>query len=387
MNTKKLGSIFLLMLVVGLMLSACEAKETPTTQPVAPLSLGAVVAEGHILPAQDLRLSFSVRGTVAEVLVEEGDRVSKGQVIIRLNDWEQAETSLRAAELDLTRTQQAYDDFLRAGELTTANAWQAYLDAQILRAEAEREWEDLNFDNLQDDIDDAKADVSDREEDLLEAQDEFDKYEDLAEENRKRKNAEDDLESAQEDLNEAIRDWEEAIREVDSVRATLDAALSAETEAKREFEVRADDGLDPDEKALLEAQLTSALAQVIAAKNARDDYDLKAPFAGTITDVNVEVGQFTTSELWAVQIADLSEFYVETSDLTELEVVKVHEGQTVEIVPDALPDLTLKGEVKSISQSFKTQAGDIVYTVKIHLNESDPALRWGMTLEITFSAE
>ena len=387
MNTLKFRTIFLLMLIFGLMLSACGIKETPTPEPVEPLSMGAVVAEGRILPAQDLRLSFSVRGTVAEVLVKEGDRVSKGQVIIRLNDWEQVEASLRAAELELTRIQQAYDNFVRSGDLATANTWQAFLDTQILRAEAEREWEDLNIDNLNDDIDDAKADVSDREEDLLDAQDEFDKYNDLAEENRKRKNAEDDLETAQEDLNEAIRDWEETVREVDSVQAALDVALSAEAEAKRGFDVRADDGLDPDEKALLEAQLTSALAQVIAANNARDDYDLKAPFAGTITDVNVEVGQFTTSELWAVQIADLTEFYVETSDLTELEVVKVHEGQTVEIVPDALPDLTLKGEVKSISQSFKTQAGDIVYTVKIHLNESDPALRWGMTLEITFSAE
>ncbi|MEA2008150.1 MAG: efflux RND transporter periplasmic adaptor subunit, partial [Chloroflexota bacterium] len=225
------------------------------------------------------------------------------------------------------------------------------------------------------------------EEDLEDAQEEFGKYEDLDEENSKRKDAEDDLETAQEDLNEALRDWEEAVREVDNVRAALDTALAAEAEAKREFKIRAENGLDPEEKALLEAQLASVQAQISAAKNVRDDYDLKAPFAGTITDVNVEVGQLAGPELWAVQIADLSEFYIETSDLTELEVVKIYTGQAVEIVPDALPELTLAGVVESIGQSFKTQAGDIVYTVKIRLDESNPALRWGMTVEATFLAK
>ncbi|OQY31675.1 MAG: hypothetical protein B6I38_05520 [Anaerolineaceae bacterium 4572_5.1] len=387
MNTQKLSTIFILMLVFGMALSACGAKETPTPEPVVPLSLNAVVAEGHILPAQDLRLNFSVRGTVVEILVEEGERVTEGQTLVRLGDWEQAEATLRAAELELTRVEQAYDDFVRTGEIATANAWQTYLEAQIIRAEAERAWEKLDIDDLQDTIEDAKAEISDREEDLLDAQDEFDKYKDLDEENSKRKNAEDDLEKAQEDLNEAIRDWEEALQEVDNVRAALDAALAAEAEAKREFEVRAENGLDPQEKTLLEAQLASIQAQVTAAKNARDDYDLKAPFAGTITDINIEVGQLAGPEVWAIQLADLTEFYVETSDLTELEVVKIHAGQTVEIVPDALPELTITGVVESIGQSFKTQAGDIVYTVKIRLDESDSALRWGMTVEVTFAAE
>ena len=107
----------------------------------------------------------------------------------------------------------------------------------------------------------------------------------------------------------------------------------------------------------------------------------------TITDINIEVGQLAGPEVWAIQLADLTEFYVETSDLTELEVVKIHAGQTVEIVPDALPELTITGVVESIGQSFKTQAGDIVYTVKIRLDESDSALRWGMTVEVTFAAE
>ena len=382
MKTKKL---FFVLVIFALLLTACGAKETPTPEmPMAVLDLSDVVAEGHLLPARDVRLNFFARGTVEDILVDEGEMVSKDQVLIRLADREQAEASLRAAELALTDAQQAYDDFVRTGGLATADAWQAYMDAQVVRAEAQREWEDVNVDDLEDEIDDALAEVNDRQDDLDDAQEELDKYADLDSDNDKRKNAEDDVEAAQEDLNEAQRKLEEAQRELDGARAALDVALAAEAEAKREYESRADDGLDPDQKALLEAQLSNAKAQVDAAQNALDAYELKAPFDGTVTDVNVEVGQLVGAELWAVQMADFSEFYVETSDLTELEVVKVYEGQAVEVIPDALPDVVLNGTVERISQSFGAQAGDVVYAVTIRLDDDDPALRWGMTVEVTF---
>ncbi|MCK5793905.1 MAG: HlyD family secretion protein, partial [Anaerolineales bacterium] len=118
-----------------------------------------------------------------------------------------------------------------------------------------------------------------------------------------------------------------------------------------------------------------------------DNYTLTAPFAGTVTDIYLEEGQFVGPEARAVQIADLSEFIIETSDLTELEVVKISKGQIAEIVPDALPETTLSGIVEDIGLSFKTQAGDINYTVTISLDEIDPNLRWGMTVELTFLPE
>ena len=382
----KKHTLFLL-LILALGLSACGSKEEPAPAPTAPVNINEVIAEGHILPKQDLRLNFAVRGTVAEILVKEGEEVAKGQVLIRLADQEDAEAALRAAEMELISAQQAYDDFVRTGGLATANAWQAYQDAQIRRAEAEREWEKLDIDRLKEDIDDAKSEVRDREEDLIDAQEEFEKYQDLDKDNTKRKNAEDDLEAAQEDLNEAKRDLEEAIRKLDESRAALDAAISAEAEAKYEYETRAENGLAPDEKALLEARLDAAKARVDAAETLLAKYELKAPFAGTLTDINVEVGQLVGPEIWAAQLADLSEFYVETSDLTELEVVKIAVGQVVEIRPDALPETALSGHVERIGESFETQAGDVVYTVKIGLDESDPRLRWGMTVEISFLTE
>jgi hypothetical protein len=45
----------------------------------------------------------------------------------------------------------------------------------------------------------------------------------------------------------------------------------------------------------------------------------------------------------------------------------------------------LNGIVEQIGLSYRTQGGDVLYTVKIKLNEGDERLRWGMTVELTFA--
>lgn len=148
-----------------------------------------------------------------------------------------------------------------------------------------------------------------------------------------------------------------------------------------------EEGFDLDQLSLLESRVIAAEAGVNAARIRLENYTLTAPFAGTVTDIYLEIGQFVGPEAMAIQLADLSEFVIETSDLTELEVVKIYAGQIVEIVPDALPDTLLIGKVEQIGQSFRTQAGDITYKVTIRLDETDPSLRWGMTVELMFLPE
>ncbi len=46
----------------------------------------------------------------------------------------------------------------------------------------------------------------------------------------------------------------------------------------------------------------------------------------------------------------------------------------------------MTGEVESISQAFTMQGGDILYKVKIKVEEVDPRVLWGMTMEVTFEA-
>jgi HlyD family secretion protein len=173
-----------------------------------------------------------------------------------------------------------------------------------------------------------------------------------------------------------LRNLDDTIRERDGVRAAYDAALALEAEAKHQYEISLD-GPNAD-------QLSLAKANLEAAKDALSNFVITAPFSGIVADVNVKVGEQVGTETRAVSLANFNSWVVETTDITELEVVKLSLGQNVTLVPDALPDLTLNGTITEISRSYIQQGGDIIYTVRISVNETDPRLMWGMTLEATF---
>ena len=382
---KKTTNILIIMLVVFVLALAACANQQPAAQETAPTPLpsSAVIAEGHLKPVQAVNLSFQARGAVETVNVKVGDSVKKGDVLARLASASQAEAQLAAAKLELVNAQQAFDALIRTAPANLASAWDAYMKAQAVRAKAERAWENLNLDDIEDTIEDDKADVEDRAQDLKDAQEDFDKYKDLDKDNSKRKNAEDDLENAQEDYNEAVRKLEEDARERDSVRAALDAALAAEAESKHQYELSAE-GANKDQLALAQARLDNAEAQAAAAESNLSNFILTAPFDGVVAEAAVEVGEQVGAESRAVSVADNSSWIIETTDITELEVVDIAVGQKVTFTADALSDVTMNGVVTEISQSSFTQGGDVIYTVRIQADEVDPRVKWGMTVEVTF---
>lgn len=367
---KNLLKFITLFAVLALFLAACgNAAQTATPEMVQTIASNEVVAEGRLEPIHATNLTFQVRGVVEDVLVSDGDTVSEGDVLVRLSN-------AGGAEAQVVIAQNAYDTLLRNESGDRAKLWQTYMNAQIARAEAEKEWEGVNVDDIDTRIEDLQAEVEDRKTDLSDAQDEFDKYQDLSKDNDKRKTAKDDLEQAQENLNQAVRDLEEETRSRDEIYAVYEAALATEAEAKYQYEISLD-GPNAD-------QLTLAKAQLDAAKDTLSNYVIAAPFSGVVADVNVKVGEQVGTDTRAVSVADFSTWIVETTDITELEVVKLSEGQKVTLIPDALPDLALTGEITQISNAFTQQGGDIIYTVTVRVNQTDPRLRWGMTVESIF---
>src|SRR5215212_601353 len=266
---KTFYKLILLTVILAIGITACTNKQaaadTNTASATQATSANGVVAEGHLKPEHAVNLAFQVRGVVEQINVKVGDKVSKGDVLARLLNASQAEAQLAEAHLALVSAQQDLDALNRTGDANLATTWTAYMDTQVTRANAERAWEALNLDDIDDRIEDAQTEVKDREEDLKDAQEEFDKYKDLDKDNSKRKTAEDDLETAQNDYNEAVRKEEEIARERDSVRATLDTALAAEVEAKHQYEISSD-GANADQVDLAQAQLDNAQAQVTGAE-------------------------------------------------------------------------------------------------------------------------
>ena len=99
--------------------------------------------------------------------------------------------------------------------------------------------------------------------------------------------------------------------------------------------------VDPDDLALAQARLANAEAQIAAAQAALQGVELRAPSSGTVVELDALVGKTLLAGQQALLLADLSELYVETTDLTELDVVRIGEGEQATITPDALEDLRL----------------------------------------------
>lgn len=383
---KKIPTLSIIILAVILLLSACGSKTNTTASATPTASADTLITEGHLVPSRNQYMAFQARGKIAQIMVKKGDQVKQGQVLVSLADRQQAQAALAAAQLALTSAQQAYDTLNRTADLGRAQAWLAYMEAQKTRETAQLAWDLLDLSKIQTDIDNAKSDVTTRKTDLDNAQTDFNKYADLAKDNATRKDYEQKLRTAQTAYDQAVQKLEGLTNARDRAQAELLAAQNAESEALRTYQ-NTQNGPDSDKLALAQAQLDNAKAQAAAAQNALDNYDIKAPFDCMVMDINITANQMVGPETWAVVIADTSQWYVDTSDLNELDVVKVSVGQKVDITADALPGVKMSGVVEQIGETPKNQGTDVLYTVHIRLDNPDARLRWGMTMEVIFPSK
>ena len=384
---KKLKYPIMLVLVVALVLTACASKQsaspTDKTASIVVPSNG-VVAEGKLKPEQGANLTFQVRGVVSEIKVKIGDKVKKGDLLASLDNADVAAAQVAAANLALIQAQQTFDTLNRNGDANRAAAWAAYQKAQTARADAQKAWNDISPTDIQKRVDDQQATVNSLKKDLQDAQDEFDKYKDLDVQNTTRKSEEDKLRAAQKAYDDAVAELESIQRESDSARAALDAALAAEAETKYQYD-QSKDGVNKDQLALAQAQLDNAMAQVAAAKANLSNYVLTAPFDGVVAEVAVKVGDQVGSDARAISVINDASWMIETTDVTELEVVNIAVGQNVTFAADALSGVTMHGVVAAISQSSYLQSGDVIFTVRVKAADVDPRLKWGMTVQVTFT--
>lgn len=105
-----------------------------------------------------------------------------------------------------------------------------------------------------------------------------------------------------------------------------------------------------------------------------------------MAQLNIDIGALAGPATPAMVIADLSNWKIETDDLTELDVVKLREGDSVTITFDALPELHLPGKIVQIKPLGGERQGDVVYTVVASLEQLDPRLRWNMTAVLNASS-
>lgn len=143
----------------------------------------------------------------------------------------------------------------------------------------------------------------------------------------------------------------------------------------------------PSELTAMQAQVDSAKAELEAARVALAHTELRAPFAGVIASLDLRVGEAIQANSAVVQLADTSEWKIETTDLTELNVAQVQAGDAAVLTFDALPDLELPGRVERITGYGENRQGDIVYRVVVKPDSVDPRLRWNMTASVAITPQ
>lgn len=370
----KLFIIIIVVVTIVLLTSCSVTQTTAEPTPLPPVSADiSIVAAGRVMPGQYASLGFSQSGKVAEVLVAEGDAVEADQTIARLESTEAMQAEVARAELEVLLSEQAlaalydYSDSDQAAlQLSIANAYAAVQDAQT------------RLDYLA--IPDDQAELSSLEAAALarkaldEARTAYEPYENKAETEFSRELRR-KFDHAKMDFNTAVK-RARADADLVSAQAILDEAIADYDAA----------GQEPDEDLVTaaEARLSTAKAALAAAQAANERLVLRVPFAGVITELSLKAGEFVTAGQPNVTVADLATWVIETEDLTELDVVKLRNGQPVNISLDALPNETLNGTVTAISNAYSQRQGDITYSVTIRLNDVPNEMRWGMTAQVKF---
>jgi multidrug resistance efflux pump len=253
---------------------------------------------------------------------------------------------------------------------------------------AERYLNNLNSGSRGTDIDKAEANVVLLKDRLDKAREDYAPYENKPEDNVKRATYLSRMADAQRKYDDAVLllnnlegtpgDIDLAVAEANLSLAQAELALA---EADYE-EVKT--GPDPDDLQTAQARLAAAQAAWTAAQASLADSELVAPFSGTLVRLDLKAGEQAVPGRTVAVLADFTGWVVETEDLNEMEVPAIQEGQSVVLIPDALPELELDGQVESISQIYEEKLGDVTYTSRIALAENDPRLRWGMTIKVRF---
>ncbi len=343
-----IGTILVLSLAL-LSATSCGGTQEETTQQLIDVVRGdlivSVSGSGNIVASDEANLVFGTSGKITRIYVDEGDKVSEGEVLAKLDTgplklaFAQAQAALDQALYNLEQIEEPFsDDDIDSAE-TAVDLAEDYLDFN--------EW---MFDQAED--------AEDMAEDAL--------Y--LAQQS----GTDEQIAAAEAALAVAEATVEQRRLEISSAEASL---LAAEVQLEA-MEDAPDDGAVE----AAESQLEVAELAIAEAQKHLDEAIITAPFDGEVTSVHAEEGDiFSPTGMPVIHLIDPTIMEIEV-EVDEIDIPEVKTGQRAIIEVDALPALLLEGEVKSISTLSKELGGLVLYEVTIGFNVSpDAGLKIGMS--------
>ncbi|MDH5695150.1 MAG: efflux RND transporter periplasmic adaptor subunit [Dehalococcoidia bacterium] len=331
----KLGLILTLAGLVLVSLSACGGQTAESETQLVEVSRGDLVvsvsADGSLSFLEDRKLTFGTTGTITEINVEEGDWVTQGEVLARL-DTTALELALKTAEVDLEIATSSY------AELTYPYTYSTFaFDVPTSVAH----------------IGDAQRRL-DKALEALEVELSFDQYWEVWQQLTQ---AQDDLAKAREGL---ARGYGADVFESGYLPITSFWTLRA-----------------------AQLQMDKAQLALDKAKNDLEKAVMIAPFDGVIAVADVKEGDSLSAMDYAtrtiVEIVDPRSMELD-AEVDEIDVPGVKLEQRAIIGVDALPDEQFDGVVTSISPLAVEESGVISYKVKISFDVPEGSgLKAGMS--------
>ena len=291
-------------------------------------------ASGIVQPIETVNLSPKVAGQLAELFVAQGDRITKGQIIAKM-DSRSIQTQIAQAQANLANAQANLEKLKTGSRLEEIAAAKARLESAKARANLSRTRLERN--------------------------------KDLA--------------------NQGVitRD------RLDELFADQKATTANVLEQQRQLE-QLQNGTRPEDIAQAIAQVQEAKARLDAVKVQLDDTIIRSPFNGIITQKFSNVGAFVTPTTSASAVGSGSSTSIVSAAsgleilarVPEVDIAKIEIGQKVEIVADAFPDQTFTGEVRLIAPEAVIEQNVTSFQVRVRLTSGLQELKSGMNANLIF---
>ncbi len=311
-----------------------------TTQTLTPTASVSVTADGRLSFVEHRYLAFGISGKIGQVSVSELDRVTKGQLLAKL-DATSLEQAVKAAEIGVS----TYELTLKSAEIDLEQ------DSDSFRKIAYP----YSYNTVVFDVPEALVNINDASQEITSAVTAL------------QTGPSADINAISSHLNKAL----DSLKNSRSLlrRGFGDDIFGSEYRPVEDFwTIRA-------------AQLQRDKAQVAVdkAKNdldkAKNDLDkasdeldkavIIAPFDGVIAKVNIKEGDFLSSATFiAIEIIDPTRMELDVK-VNELDIPNVKPGQKVTISVDALPDVRFDSVVTSIGSLPVVESGVVSYEVKV----------------------
>ncbi len=313
--------VILFFIVRGLLRPNISPSGIPMQAQVVSIEVVETIETSGALQAQPFAsLAWKTSGVVELINVKPGDFVQAGDILLALLP-ESTSGSIVSAQADLVNAQETLEELLNS-DTALIEAEQAVDDAEEDYQKAYNWRVQLN----------GKVDIKEYVYDQ-QGQLKLKEYKGYA---------------GKETIEQADRD--------------LALAESKLNDARREYE-RLLQGEDS-------AKVAAAKASVEASQATINSLYLLAPFDGQILSLDNRVGDSVESGEISVNIADLTNLYVE-AQIDESDIANVKLGNHAEITVDAANGVVFTGQVSAINPVGETVSNVVKYTVRVDLDSLD----------------